>query len=324
MEEDRWPPTLVIPEHILDPILHTTYLIKSLKSEEYLQHNTSEALGIEQALDMLIETCKTAEGRFRLGCVKFLPVVVELVRFMTSENPSTHYPKYANGLVEDWLQELLDTVCLKGSYFVPLFKELRMRFDTSIDAAVSSFKKLDDLKVGDIRDAHVYLLYLLYTRLNRKKRSVSKVSKDQTGLISINPLDVNLKHKNSSAAELLRHSLNILCHFYAHDLRNLGLPRKSNQQNLPFCLDGRKHVQDEIRQKGAMLLLLQQCFEDENDPTRRLTGLMTVAKLLDGNKENQDALKELKKTEYLPKFAGIGPGVKIDPTGHAIFTIRLE
>ncbi|XP_026437690.1 uncharacterized protein LOC113335884 [Papaver somniferum] len=405
MEEDRWPPTLVIPDYILDP--NTSYfvelvgfltcakpsthyplylslkLLRNLCGGEILNQNSLlEVDGVDvvaRAVDTVkskknygIEVfCRAGEEhknavwfRFFPGTLKnmaktrerdFLNVLCMVVHTccdgsyelmgqlhgvqgvqLVADMVGTSY--YANGLVEDWLQELLDTLCLKGSYFLPLFKELRTRFDASIDAAVSSFKKLDDLKVGDIRDAHVYLLYLLYSRLKRKKRSVSNVSKEV-----IYPPGRCSSTTEDSVVELLLWSW--LVDHLLNFPKELGPPSKINKFSCseqlkicPFagfntkilsfidlCLDGRKHVQDEIRQKGAMLLLLQQCFEDENHPTRRLTGLMTVAKLLDGNKENQDALKELKKTEYLPKFAGVGPGVKIDPeTGHAIFIVRLE
>ncbi|KAI3941013.1 hypothetical protein MKX01_037904 [Papaver californicum] len=526
MEENKWPPALVIPSFILDPMLHSAYLIKSLRSSEYIDIDDDEiyimyqafrvkkapakALGIEQALDMLITTCRIAEGRFKLGTAKILPVVVELVRFLVSAKPSTHYPLYlslkllrnlcggeilnqncflevdgvdvvamavdsvkgkrnyglevvktvlellgnfcqageehknvvwfrffpgafknmaktrerdflnalcmvvhtccdgsyeimgqlygvqgvqlvaemvgtsqhAGGVVEDWLLELLDTTCIKGSYLKPLFKELKSQFDVSIDNAV---KKSGDLKDDDIKFAHTYLFTLLTARLN-KKRSEPNVSKEfalsvlrlfrsagvdffsraKSGLVYINPLDVSLTHKYTSAADLVRHSLHILYHLSKHDLKLIRSPGTSSSstaedsvfelllssglvdhllyylhqfgppsvqkftssEQLEFlayamlrndivsfigkCLKGRKHVQDEIRQKGAILLLLQQC--DEDQPLLRLFGLTAVVNLLDGNRENQQALTDLKKDKniYVPPLAGPGLGVSID------------
>ncbi|XP_026437691.1 uncharacterized protein LOC113335885 [Papaver somniferum] len=550
MEGIRWPPTLVIPEYILDPIFHTAYLIKSLKSEEYLgnnnicgdliealkskeylQHNTygdfdwyealrikkapAEALGIEQALDMLIETCKTPEGRFRLGCVKFLPVVVELVRFLTSAKPSTHYPLYlslkllrnlcggeilnqncllevdgldvvaravdtvkgkknyglevvktvlellgnfcrageehmnavwfrffpgafkkmaktrerdflnvlcmvvhtccdgsyeimgqlhgiegvqlvaemlgtsrfAGGILEDWLLELLDTICLKGSCLVPLFKELKRQFDASIDNAV---KKLGDLKDDDIKHAHTYLLHVLTTRLKEEKRSEPNVSKEfaifvlrlfktagadyfakvKHGLIYMNPMDISLTHNYNSTVQLVRHSISIVHHLYKSDLKVIPSPGTSSStdedsvfelllssglvdhllyylgqfgppyvkrfisseqlEEITFetlrvstvalignCLEGRKHVQDEMRQKGFILLLLQQC--DKDHPLLRVTGLKTVVNLIDGNIENQQEMIKLMKDggNGVPPLTGPG-GLTIEKeTGRA-------
>ncbi|KAI3903073.1 hypothetical protein MKW92_012130 [Papaver armeniacum] len=508
MEEIRWPPTLVIPEYILDPILHTAYLIKSLKSGEYntygdfdwyealrIKKSPAEALGIEQALDMLIETCKTPEGRFRLGCVKFLPVVVELVRFLTSAKPSTHYPlylsikllrnlcggeilnqnclleadgldvvaravdtvkgkknyglevvktvlellgnfcrageehknagflnvlcmvvhtccdgsyeimgqlhgiqgvqlvaemlgtsKFAGGVLEDWLLELLDTICLKGSCLVPLFKELKKQFDASIDNAV---KKLGDLKDDDIKHAHTYLLHVLATRL-KQKRSEPNVSKEfaifvlrlfkaagadyfakvKSGLIYMNPLDISLRHNYNSAVQLVQHSIRIVHHLYKSDLKVIPSPgtssstaedsvfelllssglvdhllyylcqfgppsvkrfisseqleeitfeslRVSTVALIGMCLEGRKHVQDEIRQKGFILLLLQQC--DKDQPLLRVNGLKTVVNLIDGNIENQQEMIKLRKDEGngVPPLTGPG-GLTIDKvTGRA-------
>ncbi|KAI3949363.1 hypothetical protein MKW98_023300 [Papaver atlanticum] len=543
MEEIRWPPTLVIPEYILDPIFHTAYLIKSLKSEEYLEHNniygdleylqhntsgefdwykalgikkptaealgefdwykslgikkpTAEALGIEQALDMLIDTCKSPEGRFRLGCVKFLPVV-----------PSTHYPLYlslkllrnlcggeilnqncllevdgldvvamavdtvkgkrnyglevvktvlellgnfcrageeymnavwfrffpgafknmaktlerdflnvlcmvvhtccdgsyeimgqvhgvqgdsllprclelldlvrflSGGAIEDWLLELLDTICLKGSCLVPLFKELKRQFDASIDNDV---KKVGDLKVDDIKHAHTYLLHLLTTRL-KGKRSEPNVSTEfaifvlrlfksagadyfarlKSGLIYINPLDISLTQNYKSAVENVQHSISILHHLYKNDLKVIPSPGTSSSaaedsafelllssglvdhllyylcQFWPPSVKGftsseqleeitfetfvlvQKHIQDEIRQKGAILLLLQQC--DKDQPLLRLNGLKTVVNLIDGNIENQQEMIKLRKDERncVPPLTGPG-GLTIDKvTGRA-------
>ncbi|XP_026395825.1 uncharacterized protein LOC113290432 [Papaver somniferum] len=539
-------PTLVIPEYILDPIFHTAYLIKSLKSEEYLEHNNiyydlirslkseeylrdntygdfdcneafrikkspAEALGIEEALDILIETCKKDEGRYRFGCVKFLPVVVELVRFLTSSKPSTHYPLYlslkllrnlcggeilnqncllevdglaviaravdtvkskknyglevvktvleflghfcrageehinavwfrffpgrfkntaktrerdflnvlcmvvhtccdgsyeimgqlhgiegvqlvaemlgtsrfAGGIIEDWLVELLDTICLKGSCLVPLFKELKRQFDASIDNAV---KKLGDLKDDDIKHAHTYLLHLLTNRLN-EKRSEPNVSKEfaifvlrlfktagadyfakvKSGLI-YNPLDISLKNNYTSALQLVQHSIYIVHRLYKNDLKVIPSPGTSSStaENSVFelllssglvdhllyylcqfgpplvkrftsseqleefsfealrmstivligiCVEGRKHVQDEIRQKGFILLLLQQC--DKDQPLLRLNGLKTVMNLIDGNIENQQEMIKLMRGGGVPPLTGPGRLTIEKETGRA-------
>ncbi|MCL7024127.1 hypothetical protein MKW94_017329 [Papaver nudicaule] len=524
MEVNRWPPELVIPEYILQPILHTVYTMKSLEYVDYMyedgdsfiykafkiQKPRAEAIGFEKALDMLIETCKDEKGRFTLGKIKILPVVVNLAKFLMSEKLSTHYPLYLSlklirnlcageilnqdlfievdgvdvvaraidsvkgkknyglevartglellgnfcrageehknavwsrlfpgalknlakigdrdvvnilcmvvyaccdgsydimrqlhgvhgvqlvaeivgtsmrspGNYEEWLVELVDKICLKGSYFDPLLKELRMQFDVSIDNVVNSFKRLADLKDGDIKFAHIFLFNLLNVRLS-KKHSEPNVSREfalsilglfksegvdffSIAISGITSLDVRLRHECLSAIRLLKHLINILNSFYLHDWKVTSPPGTSSStaedsvfellvssglvdhllyfldqlrppsEVWPYlgfkdeivaligtCLAGRKHVQDAIRQKDAILLLLQQC--DEDNPSLRRFGLVTVAHLLDGNRDNQQALIELRKNPnvFVPRLTGPGFGLKIDrETGRATFIDR--
>ncbi|MCL7043005.1 hypothetical protein MKW94_008611 [Papaver nudicaule] len=523
MEEKKWPTALVIPEYIRDPILHAAYSSRSDEALEFYQlFHELEALvpckapiGVENALDMLIEATKIDEGRSKPGSTKVLPVVVNLVRFLISAGPlPTHYPlylslkllrnlcggeirnqncfievdgvdvvaraidsvkgkrnhglqvlltglqllgnvcraggehknvvwyrffpgifknmakcrerdvvdvlcmvvhtccdgcyeimgqlygvqgvqlvaeivgtsRYAGGDFEEWLLELLEITCIKGSYFKQLFKELKMRSDLSIENAVNSFKKLEDLKVDEVKIGHVYLLKLIFWRLDSKKRlepnvskefalsilhlfnkvGVSFFSKSKSGLISISTLDIRLRKNSECEAELLNWSIKILYALYSHDLKvicspggssstaedsvfelllssglddqllyflhELGSPviKKFSMSGQPgvcpylgfhnhivefigYCLDGRRHVQDEFRQKGAILLLLQQCCEDEDNLLLRPTGLKAVVKLLDGNRENQQAVISLMKDKnvYVPKLTGPG-GLTID------------
>ncbi|MCL7041955.1 hypothetical protein MKW94_028650 [Papaver nudicaule] len=470
---------------------------------------------------MLIETCKDEKGRFTLGRIKILPVVVNLAKFLMSEKLSTHYPLYLSlklirnlcageilnqdlfievdgvdvvaraidsvkgkknyglevartglellgnfcrageehknavwsrlfpgafknlvkigdrdvvnvlcmvvyaccdgsydimgqlrgvhgvqfvaelvgtsmrspGKFEDWLLELVDLICVKGSYFVPLYKELRMQYDVSVDCAINSFKKLEK---GDIKQVHVFLLILVSQRLSKKdyvRNNVSKefalsilglfkkagsdfFSKAKSGLVAINPLDVRLRCNYDSEVKLLRQSIDILWELCLYDIKVICSPGTSSSTAegsvfelllssglvdhlldfldqlgppaaikkfsayaqldvCPYvgfdnkivvfigkCMEGRKHVQDEVRRKGAILLLLQQC--DEDNLALRMVGLQTVAHLLDGNRENQEALAELRRRrEYVPKLAGPGMGVKIDrETLRATFTVR--
>ncbi|KAL5217362.1 hypothetical protein ABZP36_018046 [Zizania latifolia] len=85
------------------------------------------------------------------------------------------------------------------------------------------------------------------------------------------------------------------------------------------CLLTSKKVQDEVRQLDGIMLLLQQCVVDEENPYLREWGLFAVKNLLEGNVENQKEVSELKMQEPVitPEIADIGLRVEIDmETGH--------
>ncbi|XP_031475882.1 uncharacterized protein LOC116247735 [Nymphaea colorata] len=82
----------------------------------------------------------------------------------------------------------------------------------------------------------------------------------------------------------------------------------------------RKHAQDEIRRQTGILLLLQQCVVDEDNPFLREWGIWTVRNLLEGNAENQREVAELKIQGSVdtPEISELGLQVKVDPeTGRA-------
>ncbi|CAK9134479.1 unnamed protein product [Ilex paraguariensis] len=86
------------------------------------------------------------------------------------------------------------------------------------------------------------------------------------------------------------------------------------------CVYQRKHVQDEIRQKKAILLLLQQCVTDEDNPFLREWGIWSVRNLLEGNVENQRVVSdlELQGSVDVPEIVGLGLRVEVDQkTGRA-------
>ncbi|OEL37520.1 hypothetical protein BAE44_0001461 [Dichanthelium oligosanthes] len=80
------------------------------------------------------------------------------------------------------------------------------------------------------------------------------------------------------------------------------------------CLHGRKRVQNEIRHLGGIMLLLQQCVIDEDNPYLREWGLLAVKNLLEENEENQKEISELEMQEPVitPEIANIGLKVEID------------
>ncbi|GAB4861850.1 hypothetical protein Ancab_037106 [Ancistrocladus abbreviatus] len=81
------------------------------------------------------------------------------------------------------------------------------------------------------------------------------------------------------------------------------------------CLYRRKDVQDEIRQKNGILLLLQQCVVDEDNTFLREWGIWSVRNLLEDNAENQKVVAdlELQGTVDVPEIAGLGLQVEVDP-----------
>uniref|UniRef100_A0A5B6YGT3 Putative ataxin-10 n=1 Tax=Davidia involucrata TaxID=16924 RepID=A0A5B6YGT3_DAVIN len=80
------------------------------------------------------------------------------------------------------------------------------------------------------------------------------------------------------------------------------------------CAYRRKHIQDEIRQKNEILLLLQQCVIDEDNPFLREWGIWSVRNLLEGNAENQRVVAELELqgSVDVPEIAGLGLRVEFD------------
>ncbi|KAI3903072.1 hypothetical protein MKW92_012129 [Papaver armeniacum] len=76
------------------------------------------------------------------------------------------------------------------------------------------------------------------------------------------------------------------------------------------CLHERKHVQDEIRHKNGILLLLQQGVEDTENPGLRSFGNVAVNNLLYKNRENQQVVEKLRKgTAFVPALVELRMGV---------------
>lgn len=80
------------------------------------------------------------------------------------------------------------------------------------------------------------------------------------------------------------------------------------------CVYRRKHVQDEIRSRDGILLLLQQCVTDEDNPYLREWGLWCVRNMLEGNEENQKEVSELQLqgSADVPEISALGLRVEID------------
>ncbi|KAI4375726.1 hypothetical protein MLD38_013558 [Melastoma candidum] len=81
------------------------------------------------------------------------------------------------------------------------------------------------------------------------------------------------------------------------------------------CAYGRKIVQDEVRQKNGLLLMLQQCVSDESNPFLREWGIWAMKNLLEGNEENENAVRDLEfqGSATSPQIASLGLKVEVDP-----------
>ncbi|KFK30607.1 hypothetical protein AALP_AA6G003700 [Arabis alpina] len=81
------------------------------------------------------------------------------------------------------------------------------------------------------------------------------------------------------------------------------------------CAYRRRKVQDEIRERDGLFLMLQQCVTDDDNPFLREWGLWCVRNLLEGNQENQEVVAELELqgSGDVPQLREIGLKVEIDP-----------
>ncbi|XP_027349399.1 ataxin-10-like [Abrus precatorius] len=80
------------------------------------------------------------------------------------------------------------------------------------------------------------------------------------------------------------------------------------------CVYRRKLAQDEIRKRNGILLLLQQCVTDEDNPFLREWGIWCVRNMLEGNEENQKVVAELELqgSADVPEIAALGLRVEVD------------
>ncbi|XP_010692337.2 uncharacterized protein LOC104905477 [Beta vulgaris subsp. vulgaris] len=81
------------------------------------------------------------------------------------------------------------------------------------------------------------------------------------------------------------------------------------------CSYVRKYAQDEVREKNGIILLLQQCVLDEDNPFLREWGIWCASNLLQGNAENKQIVidLEMQGTVEVPELAKLGLRVEVDP-----------
>lgn len=81
------------------------------------------------------------------------------------------------------------------------------------------------------------------------------------------------------------------------------------------CSNRKKHVQDEIREEDGILLMLQNCVTDEDNPFLREWGIWSMRNILDGNSENQRLVADLEVqgSVDVPEISRMGLKVEVDP-----------
>lgn len=74
-------------------------------------------------------------------------------------------------------------------------------------------------------------------------------------------------------------------------------------------------IQEEVREKGGLLLVLQQCMPDSQNPFLREWGLWAIRNLLEGNSKSQSELADLEVRSAVddPGLKGVGITVEINP-----------
>jgi len=76
----------------------------------------------------------------------------------------------------------------------------------------------------------------------------------------------------------------------------------------------KRHIQDEIRRQDGILLLLQQCITDDDNPFLKEWAIWTLRNLLEGNLENQKVVAELEVQGPVnsPDVSAMGFRVEVD------------
>lgn len=92
------------------------------------------------------------------------------------------------------------------------------------------------------------------------------------------------------------------------------------------CAYRRKPVQDWIRENNKLLVLLQQCVTDDDNPFLREWGIWSMRNLLEGNEENQRKVSELEVqgSVDMPELAGLGLRVEVDPKTHCAKLVNVS
>lgn len=74
-------------------------------------------------------------------------------------------------------------------------------------------------------------------------------------------------------------------------------------------------IQEEVRMKGGLLLVLEQCMPDSQSPFLREWGLWAIRNLLEGNTKNQSELADLEVRSAVddPRLKDVGISVEINP-----------
>ncbi|MQM18695.1 hypothetical protein Taro_051687, partial [Colocasia esculenta] len=289
------------------------------------------------ACDVLCSCCCSAgegrAGRLEELCSvgRGLPILKEVLATACSDD-------YRG----DWLKLLLSRICIEELYLPLLF------------SMFSSCEFSDSQNDADYRDTHftteqAFLLGLLSEILSGLfyrgtissdfALAIFQVLKEAASIMNFTSRGSSPLPTGSPAIDVLGYSLTILRDLCASDdspssgSDRLGANKESSSASpssskvcphrgfrrdvvavIGNCTCGMKQVQDEIRQQNGILLLLQQCVVDEDNPYLREWGMLTVSYLLEGNVENQQHVAELELQEPIdtPEITSLGLKVDID------------
>ncbi|XP_076908267.1 uncharacterized protein LOC143565055 [Bidens hawaiensis] len=254
----------------------------------------------------------------------------------------------AVGFGEDWLKLILSRTCIEEPYFTPLFSKL-LHQDQSF--LLSILSDMVNEQIEHITPSKVFALdvfKILKTSLDvlncvsRPKSSFPTDSPDINALgyslcilRDICAVDGHVDIIDSLLTQgLIQMLLDSLRDLEPPTVIRKTLKRDENQDSTTYlsklcpyigfrrdivavignCAYKRKHVQDEIREKNGILLMLQQCVTDDENPFLREWGIWGVRNLLEGNLENQRVVSELEVqgSVNLPELATLGLRVDVD------------
>ncbi|CAN6302544.1 unnamed protein product [Urochloa humidicola] len=275
--------------------------------------------GVLDPLCMVLDTCCGGEGgRLRLNelCQEDLglPIFVQVVNTASQVEHK-----------EEWLEWLLFKVCVEEEKFESLFN------------ALCSTDDVECANSGEYNAKHAFLLGT--SPLPTGRPAIDILGYTLQLLRDICAWESSSSETQGPVDSLLQTGLVKRLLKYLGELEPPSTIRKSmargqgdnhpaleNAKVCPYvgyrrdlvavianCLHGRKKVQDEIRRLGVIMLLLQQCVIDEDNPYLREWGLLAIKNLLE-NEENQKEVSELEMQEHVitPEIANIGLKVEID------------
>ncbi|KAK2992466.1 hypothetical protein RJ640_011605, partial [Escallonia rubra] len=236
------------------------------------------------------------------------------------------------GFMENWLKLLISRSCFEDSHSELLFSKLCLTSASGNDDDVMS-------RVDSFVPEQAFFLSILSEILNEQMRNIAisndfalfvlEVVRNSAWIVeSVSQVKSGFPI-GSADIDVLGYSLTILRDICACDgVMALESDRPSSEPKLcPYkgfrrdlvAVIGnfsyrRKHVQDEIRQKNGILLLLQQCVTDGENPFLREWGIWSVRNLLEGNIENQRVICELELQGFVnvPEIARLGVRVEVD------------
>ncbi|GFP78605.1 ataxin-10 homolog [Phtheirospermum japonicum] len=273
-------------------------------------------------LCMVIYTC--SEGSNERSAELFAEpgqhIIVEIIKTITIA-----------GFRQDWVKLLLSRICIEEPYFPSIFSKLPQAVETENSnenasqihhfGAEKSFflsilSEILNERVGDIVISNDFSLCIFEFQNGTRSRNTVDLLVT-AGLIKllidllheVEPLAMIRKAMNTKDAENKTISQHYkYCCLYKGFRRDIVVV-------LGNCSYRKKHVQDEIRERNGILVLLQQCVIDEDNPFMREWGIWSMRNILEGNMENRQLVADLELQDSVdsPEIAGLGLRVEVDP-----------